>query len=363
MAQSFPPIYDITKSYEQNLIEGPNKAYTHTTPLPVPSRTYQLLGLTITSPFGSSACPNGCDSAYINATFNAGFDIVTTKTRRSVSFQPHPMRNIVHIVPGKLTSQDDFKNLSPRKIASSSEYKTLTVANSFGNNSIDPKIWVTDDTKANDNVPDGKLLISSIVGTIQKGFSQDDYYNDFATVAKLALKTGARAIEINFSCPNVANEGVLCYDGKAVLTVCRLVKQAIGNTPLIAKLGYFPPIADQLLEATIVSIDPFISAVSAINTFAAPVYDGNNQQALPGIGRLKAGLSGQAIKDIGLDMTKRLCAFRQRNNLKFEIISIGGVLTAKDFLDYKNLGANAVLSGTGAMWNPNLAADVKAHLQ
>jgi dihydroorotate dehydrogenase (NAD+) catalytic subunit len=220
-----------------------------------------------------------------------------------------------------------------------------------------------DDTKAHANVPNGKLLISSIVGTIQKGFSKDDYYNDFAITAKLALETGAQAIEVNFSCPNVTNEGVLCYDGKAVLTICKLVKQAIGNTPLIAKLGYFPQIADKLLEATLVSIDPFVSAVSAINTFAAPVHDEYNQQALPGVGRLKAGLSGHAIKDIGLDMTKRLHMLRHQNNLKFEIIGIGGVLTARDFLDYQDAGADAVLSGTGAMWNPNLAAQVKAYLQ
>jgi dihydroorotate dehydrogenase (NAD+) catalytic subunit len=106
-----------------------------------------------------------------------------------------------------------------------------------------------------------------------------------------------------------------------------------------------------------------VSAVSAINTFAAPVHDEYNQQALPGVGRLKAGLSGHAIKDIGLDMTKRLHMLRHQNNLKFEIIGIGGVLTARDFLDYQDAGADAVLSGTGAMWNPNLAAQVKAYLQ
>ncbi len=362
MAQSFQPIYDITKSYDQNLADGPNKAYVRTEPLPTVKNNYRLLDYKVNSPFGSSACPTGCDSHYIAAMFQAGYDIVTTKTRRSVVFHPHRMQNVVHIVPGKLTSQDDFENLPPRKIASSSDYETLTVANSFGNNSIDPDKWMADDTQAHISVPDGKLLITSIVGTIQKNFTKEDYYHDFAATGLLAIKTGAKAIEINFSCPNVTNEGVLCYDGKAVLSVCRAVKETIGNIPLIAKLGYFPPIAEQLLAGIVMSINPFVAAISAINTFAAPVHDSNNKQALPGVGRLKAGLSGHAIKDLGIDMTQRLSAIRDSYGLNFEIIGIGGVLTSSDFLEYRSAGADAVFSATGAMWNPNLAAQIKAQL-
>jgi dihydroorotate dehydrogenase len=47
-------------------------------------------------------------------------------------------------------------------------------------------------------------------------------------VAKLAVDGGAKVLEVNLSCPNVANEGVLCYSRDAVLTVCRQVKERVG---------------------------------------------------------------------------------------------------------------------------------------
>jgi dihydroorotate dehydrogenase (NAD+) catalytic subunit len=105
-----------------------------------------------------------------------------------------------------------------------------------------------------------------------------------------------------------------------------------------------------------------VAGISAINTLAAPIYDISGKQALPGKGRLKAGISGHAIKDIGLDMTKRLDKIRKSLDLQMAIISMGGVLNVEDFAEYRQAGADAVLSATGAMWNPNLAAEIKNSL-
>ncbi len=359
---AYHPIYDITKTFEENLARGPNKKYKASLEAPTNSGDFELLGFKINSPFGSAACPTGADSRYIKAMFDAGYDIVTTKTRRSVHFAPNAFPNVVHIVPGKMPEHQGFSELPHRKTAHSSEYETLTIANSYGNNSLDPEYWLPDAQTANSYATEGRLLITSVVGTIQPGFTPDDYYADFAKTAVLAKASGSQAIEINLSCPNVANEGVLCYDQEAVLTVCKLVKQAVGDTPVVAKFGYFPRQPNSLLAEIVVSIAPFITAISAINTFAAPIVDYQGKQALPGKGRLKAGISGHAIKDIALDMTRRLDALRSQKKLDFEIIGIGGVLTAPDFHDYRKAGANAVLSATGAMWNPNLAAEIKQSL-
>ncbi len=107
-------------------------------------------------------------------------------------------------------------------------------------------------------------------------------------------------------------EGVICYDKAAVFQVCKLVKAAIGNTPLIAKICYFPKFPNDLLAEIVDAVAPFAAAISAINTFAAPVLNDHGQQAMPGYGRLKAGISGHAIKDLGLDMTRRLHELRER---------------------------------------------------
>lgn len=358
----YQPIYDIAKTFEENLEAGPNKEFKATIRVPKLSRSYKFLGYTVGSPFGSSAGPTGTDSRFIKRMFDNGYDIVTTKTRRSVHYNPHPSPNVVHIVPGKLSKHQDFETLPDRKTASSSAYRNLTIANSFGNNSLDPKYWLPDAKKANAYAGEGRLLINSIVGTIQAGFTTDDYYQDFATTALLAKQSGARAIEINFSCPNVRNEGVLCYDPDAVAAIARLVKHVVGDIPLIAKIGYFPKLEQLLLERVVGAAVPYVAAISSINTFAAPVYDEFGNQALPGKGRLKAGLSGHAIKDLGVDMAKRLAQIRKEKGLKYEIIGVGGVLTPEDFQEYREAGADAVMAATGAMWNPNLALEIKQSL-
>lgn len=362
MRGSYRSIYDIHKTFEENLELGPHPKFKATLQPVKLKQPYKVLGHDVGSPFGSSACPTGTDSHFIARMFANGYDIVTTKTRRSVHYSPHAVPNVVHIVPGKILKTDDFRRLPDRQTTSSSDYKTLTLANSFGNNSADPRYWVPDAQAANAAVKDGQLLITNIVGTIQPGFTTEDYYQDFATTALLAKDSGAMAIEINFSCPNVHNEGVLCYDPVAVGAITKLVRQVLGKVPITAKIGYFPRPEQDLLERVVAAMAPHVQGISAINTFAAPIYDELGRQAMPGKGRLKAGLSGHAIKDIGLDMTARLSAIRERQGLHFDIIGIGGVLTAEDFARYRDAGADCVMSATGAMWNPNLALEIKHSL-
>jgi dihydroorotate dehydrogenase len=160
----------------------------------------------------------------------------------------------------------------------------------------------------------------------------------------------------------VATEGVLCYNRDAVVEICKRTKAKIGDTPLIAKFGYFSTEQQPLLEKIITDAAPYLAGVSAINTIAAPIVDKNGQQALPGPNRLKSGVCGASIKWAGLDMVKRLAALRQARDLSFQIIGVGGVMTPDDFKQYRQAGADVVMSATGAMWSPNLASEVKATL-
>ena len=45
--------------------------------------------------------------------------------------------------------------------------------------------------------------------------------------------------------------------------------------------------------------------------------------------------------------------------MKFTIVGVGGVSSADDFKKYREAGADAVMSATGAMWNPMLAQEIK----
>ncbi len=105
------------------------------------------------------------------------------------------------------------------------------------------------------------------------------------------------------------------------------------------------------------------NAISAINTIPANVLDEEGKQALPGEGRLSSGICGAAIKPAGQEMARKLLAARKGLGLgagDFAIIGVGGVMTAQDALEYYELGVQGVQSGTGAMWNPYLAAEFKA---
>jgi dihydroorotate dehydrogenase len=208
----------------------------------------------------------------------------------------------------------------------------------------------------------GQLVLASVVGTVKPRFSDSDYYADFAETAKLAAQSGAKAIEVNLSCPNVASEGVLCYTPSATSAIMKSVKAAVPDLPLIAKIGYFAPDQQDLLDQVISGIAPYIGALAAINTLPAPVVDKSGNQALPGPNRLSSGICGSAIRWAGLEMVRRLSELRQRRGFEYEIIGVGGVITPKDYDQYIKAGADIVQSATGAMWNADLANQIKSRV-
>ena len=357
------PIYDPARTYDDNFDQGPFGAFAKPEVYKNQGEPhYTFLGFPIYSPFGIPAGPL-LNSKYVIAALQTGSDVVCYKTQRSVEFDCNAFPNVLYVdVEGDLTLEKAAQ-LQIGKQTTVSKATDLTITNSFGNPSRGPKFWVDDLAKAVKQQGKGQLVIMSVVGTVKPGFTESDYYDDFAATAKLATQAGANAIEVNLSCPNVANEGVLCYTPSAVEEICKRVKTVIGDTPLVAKLGYFSSDQQELLETVIESMVPYVGAVSAINTIAAPVVDEKGEQALPGPNRLKSGMCGASIKWAGLDMVKRLSALRNKLGLKYEIIGVGGAMSVEDFNDYRSAGADVVQSATGAMWNPRLAAQIKDYLR
>lgn len=352
--------YNPLLSFDDNVDKGPFPASrTFTADNSAPA--YSFLGHKLHSPFGIPAGPLPT-SKHVNLAFKYGFDVVCYKTQRSITFPVNEYPNIVYLdIEGDLTKDKSAEpvvgHLSP-----TTTVEKLTITNSFGNPSRGPEFWTADMQSALKAQGRGQLMIASVVGTIQPGFSSEDYYQDFATAALLAVQAGVKVVEINLSCPNVANEGVLCYDSAAVENICKRVKQAVGNIPLIAKVGYYDEHQQTLLEAVLSRSHPYISAYSAINTIPVSVVDDHGDQLLPGPGRLKSGACGASIKWAGLDMVKRLAVYRTAYKLSYEIIGVGGVMNANDFHEYMDSGANIVQSATGAMWNSLLAQEIKNSL-
>lgn len=357
------PIYDPAKTYAENFTDGPFGEFAH----PIPYRNagtpaYSFLGHPVYSLFGIPAGPL-LNAKYVSAALAKGFDVVTYKTQRSIDFEVNAFPNILYVeTQGDLTLEKAAQPLIGYE-STTAPYEELTITNSFGMPSSGPEFWVPDLKKAMAATSKGQLVIMSVVGTIQKGFSADDYYDDFAKVTGLAAATGVAAIEVNLSCPNVANEGVLCYTPAAVEEICRRAKAAAGLSRLLVKVGYYAPEQQELLETVVKKMAPYIDGIAAVNTIPAPIVNEAGEQALPGPNRLKSGLCGAGIKWAGLDMTRRLAELRTKLGLSYEIIGVGGVMTPDDYHEYIEAGASLVQSATGAMWNPELAIDLKSSLK
>lgn len=353
------PFYEPTKTFDENVDKGPFGALKDTKPKKTGALPkYFFLGYKINFPFGIAAgsLPT---SKHIKAAFDMGFDIATYKTQRTVPVKANQFPNVIPIdVKDKVTLKAAEKGLTMRD-SFNEDYKQLTITNSFGNPSRGPEIWVEEVKKALSYELQGQLLIVSVCGTIKKDQTQEEYYQDFADAAGLAANTGVKAIELNLSCPNVANEGVICYTYDAVMSIVKKTRKSVGKTKIILKFGYFTPKQQKLLEKIIAGTSPLIDAISIINTIPAIIYKNDGTQALPGEGRLRSGLCGAGIKWAGIDMVKRLSKLKGRKNYSFEIIGVGGVMTPKDYEDYNKAGADVVMSVTGSMWNPYLAQEIK----
>ncbi len=347
------PFYDPQKSYEENWEQGPFGAFADGKKYAQKGApTKEFLGKKVYEPFGIPAGPllNG---RFVKAALDKGFDIAVYKTVRSRKHDSHPWPNVLAVHPaGDLTSA-----VAEKGLVGDENYETpLSITNSFGVPSFDPDIWQKDLAEAVSYANEGQMVVGSFQAT--KGGTPEAYIKDFALCARLVKETKAPILEVNLSCPNEGTNALLCYDAPRVREVVEAIKKEIGDTPLIVKIAYFKD--DAALRELLKSLGDGAAAVSAINTIGTEIRNGKGVQALPGEGRLRSGVCGASIKWAGLDMARRLKALREELGMRYAIVGVGGVMTPSDYLEYRAAGADAVMSATGAMWNPYLAQEIKS---
>jgi dihydroorotate dehydrogenase len=347
------PFYDPEKSYEENFNDGPFGAFTdgeiiqrQTPP------QYNFLGHKIFTPFGIPAGPliNG---RYVKAALNKGFDLPVYKTVRTRKYTCAPWPNVLAVkVDGDLTPEKGAAGL----VADHNYEAPIAITNSFGVPSFDPDFWQKDMQDAVKYAKEGQLVIGSFQGTTNPEGDVQAYINDFATAARMVKETGAKVLEVNLSCPNEGTAHLLCFDLERTQHVVSAIKDEIGDTPLIIKIAYFKD-QEQLIKL-INAVGKLVQGISAINTIPSRIIDKDGKQALPGEGRAISGVCGAPIKWAGLEMVDRLKRLREADDLQFSIIGVGGVTTSEDYKLFIDAGADAVMSATGAMWNPFLAQEI-----
>ncbi|MDO8523926.1 MAG: hypothetical protein Q7R74_01705 [bacterium] len=347
--------YDPMKSYDENYAEGPFGAFADGKVLHEKGDPeYEFFGYKVYTPFGIPAGPL-LNSTIMRGAFDNGFDMAVYKTVRSDVYPCHPFPNVLAVHPGeKLTLE---KAQAEPLVADTNYTEPISITNSFGVPSKAPKVWQDDFKKATSYENKGQLAILSFMGTVREGQTQQEFIDDYILAGKLAAQTGAKVLEMNLSCPNIGNEGLVCYNLDVTEKVCAGLREAIGSTPLILKVGYYK--SDDELENLAQIAEGYAQAVSAINTVQATIVNEKGEQALPGKNRARSGVCGASIKWAGMEMAERLSKIRKRDNMNFHIIGVGGVTTPSDYFEYLAAGADIVMSATGAMWNPHLAIDVK----
>ena len=341
------PTYDITRSYDSNYQEGP--FLKEKPPVRQIRKRVKFLGFDVNSRLGIPAGPL-LNSRWIIAYGELGFDLLVYKTVRTRATPSHPDPNCMFLqVKGQLEEKDFGKRLIASMDAPSS-VEEISITNSFGMPSRDPKVWQEDIGRAKAGIGEGQLLIVSVVGTP----GEKDLAEDYARAARLAAEAGAPAVEINLSCPNVVTgEGSVYTDPVFSSEISKRVKQAIGPVPLIIKIGY---ISDpSRLEKVVAANAPHVDAISGVNTLSFEVVKPDGTPALPGKGRLRSGVCGAAIRQCAVTQAARIIDLKRKEKYGFEVVGVGGVMTTAHIREFLDLGVDAVMTATGAMWDPLLA--------
>jgi dihydroorotate dehydrogenase (NAD+) catalytic subunit len=174
-----------------------------------------------------------------------------------------------------------------------------------------------------------------------------------AVAARLDGLPGVAGIEVNISCPNVKQGGIVFgTDPHAAQEVVRLVKRNTSK-PMIVKLS--PNVTDVVLMARACA-DAGADALSLINTLTGMAIDLDRRR--PVLANITGGLSGPAIKPVALRMVWQVA-----RNVKIPIIGIGGIMNARDALEFILAGASAVQVGTASFLDPSAAQTIAREME
>lgn len=350
--KNITPFYDPKKSYDENCEKGPFGGFADGVIYENSGEpTHKFLGEDVYLNFGIPAGPVP-NAAFCKSSFEKGFDIVMYKTVRT---RPHPCNPFPNIIPVQAGEKLTLEKAAKGLVSGEKFEDPIAITNSFGVPSESPELWIPDMTKAVKMAGKGQVLVATYLGT--PGNGEDAFIQDWIDGAEMIKKTGAKIVELDLSCPNEGSSQLLCHDTERVVKIVKGIQPIFQKIPVLIKLSYFT--CDKKLEEFIEKVAPYVAGFNAINTIAGAVRKPNGENALPGEGRLISGVCGAPIKWAGLDMVKRMAKLRKSSRHDFIIIGTGGVTTPSDYKEYIEAGADAVMSATGAMWNTDLAKEVK----
>ena len=199
-----------------------------------------------------------------------------------------------------------------------------------------------------------KFILASIMGKDEAEWSE---------LAGLCEQNGADAVELNFSCPNMAEDGLGSDIGQIPELVERFTRAAKKgcSIPVFAKLT---PNVASMIPAGEAAMRGGADGIAAINTIKS--ITGVNPHtfiAAPAVHGKSAlgGYSGNAVKPIALRFIAELAGDRQLSGM--HISGMGGIETWQDALEFILLGAGSVQVTTAVMqYGYRIIDDLKSGL-
>lgn len=174
-----------------------------------------------------------------------------------------------------------------------------------------------------------------------------------AVVEKLNDAEGIAMYELNVSCPNTRNGGMVFGTDPAMLGELVGRVKTVSRRPVMVKLS---PNVTSIGHMAATAESAGADAISLVNTFVSMSIDIETRR--PRIKNVTAGLSGPAIKPIAVRMV-----WEAARAVRIPVVGMGGILTAEDAVEFLMAGATAVQVGTASFADPRAVEKIATGLK
>lgn len=177
---------------------------------------------------------------------------------------------------------------------------------------------------------------------------------DYVTVCReLDAIDCVAGLELNVSCPNVADGLEFGTDAGRLETLVSAVASEVKRAKLIVKMS--PNVTD-VAKMAAAAVAGGADVLSVINTLRAMAV--NIDTWTPILGNRVGGLSGPAVKPVALFMVHRVYTEVARD-AGVPIIGMGGIANWRDAVEFLLAGATAVAVGTALFVDPAVPIQIR----